>query len=254
MGWFGDAKDWVSDKYDKYGKYSTSYYLNPMNWKGDWAGDLKDWALGSSETEQMPTMTPEQLEAYNAQLQRLESLLGSPPQYGGNQYGDYMQNIIGQLSGGFDQPAYQIDPSMTQDFYEKAVYDPAQRDLERNLTSLRQRGSLHGSHQNYQERMARDEFTRNMAGERSKIFYQDELRKQQLATDAMNRRLQALGMGGELGMGMSNLSLNEWQTQQQMNQQYLNLLNAALGLSPIENIATVTDPGVGVNLNISPGG
>jgi len=227
MGVFGDARDWVGDKYD----------------------DVKDWALGSSETEQMPTMTPEQLAAYNAQLERLGLLADKPPEYGGNPYADYMQNIMGQLSGGFNDPAYQIDPSMTQDFYEKAVYDPAQRDLQNNLTSLRQRGSLHGSHQNYQERMARDEFTRNMAGERSKIFYQDELRKQQLSTDAMNRRLQALGMGGGLGMDMSNLSLNEWQSQQQMNQQYLNLLNSTLGLNTIENISTVTPPGVGLNLN-----
>lgn len=178
-----------------------------------------------------------------------------------------VQPAINQMMSG--QPAYQIDPATSQQFYQSAVVNPAQSRFQDTLQGIDHRyGARFGRAGSQLENAYRsgERMNTELAGIQGDLVYRDEMARRQAAENAMSR----MGQGAQLGMAQNQLvgseqrqnlgmlaglgaaergiqgqqnaeQYNKWQMAQPYNNPWYGL--AQLALTP-EPTTTTQQPGV----------
>jgi len=164
-----------------------------------------------------------------SQSPELSALLQSPElsQLGDNPYGDQMGSALQTLLAGNAGPAYNINSEATEQYYQDVIRNPAMAQYEDTRSDwLSKTSNIHGSHRDTQERESREDLLRYLGGQRSNLYYQDEMARRQSLENAANRNLASRQAGLQAGMGMEGQRMQGWQAQNQMAQdQWMNQSN-----------------------------
>lgn len=173
-----------------------------------WLGDL--FSAGGSKTTatRNDTMTKEQNAALKGLLSTYGTQIGkAAPSYPGQSYVgirpeeqsyiDYAsgkiqtpatQALLNVLQG---QPAFQVNPETTQQFYEQSIRDPAVKEFKETIMpGLNESFSGPGFWSSGRAKATEDAYSdlsSNLASQRANLYYQDELSRRQSLTDASNR-------------------------------------------------------------------
>lgn len=163
--------------------------------------------------------------------------LTPPPEYGGStpQYtpeappgytGPSYDPTTAPTRSGIDQealtrllsgdPAYNIDPAATEQYFRDVIYDPAMHEYE-NVTRpgfLESVGNLHSGHRANLERSSRQELARDLSAQRAGLYYADELSRRDALENAAARQTQGVG----LAQSQYGQDVGVWQSENQMAQ------------------------------------
>lgn len=257
------------------------------NFFSDAGGALLGTGGTKTETKQRPTMTKEQ-QALLKQLIGTASEQGPTPSYPGQSYvpmttqeesflkyagGETQtpanQALLNVLSG---QPAYQVDPAATEQYYQKSILDPTM-DVYRNTTlpllteSFAGPGFWSSNRANATQQSISD-LTQNLASQRAELYYKDEQARRTALENAANRRAQVapaavemesqnLGTAGQWSRSIAQekvaSDLARWLSGEEMDGQYISAYNpntklalALLGVQPYTYTQEQTTVGKGI--------